>query len=80
MIQQLSIFDLPVQDTPTKLRYPNPKKAQKFRDLAERMQSQIDAEAKPCYWATTPYQKTSEDCCIYERRWGEIGTNSSMAL
>ncbi|CCQ70492.1 hypothetical protein CWATWH0402_4974 [Crocosphaera watsonii WH 0402] len=44
------------------------------------MQSQIDAEAKPCYWATTPYQKTSEDCCIYERRWGEIGTNSSMAL
>ncbi|CCQ63917.1 DNA-methyltransferase-like protein [Crocosphaera watsonii WH 0401] len=34
---QLSIFDLPVQDTPTKLRYPNPKKAQKFRDLADRM-------------------------------------------
>ncbi|MEL4898245.1 SAM-dependent DNA methyltransferase [Crocosphaera sp. Alani8] len=42
MIQQLSIFDLPVQDTPTKLRYFNPKKAQKFRDLANKMQKQID--------------------------------------
>ncbi|MEL4896525.1 SAM-dependent DNA methyltransferase [Crocosphaera sp. Alani8] len=42
MIQQLSIFDLPMQDTPTKLRYPNPKKAKKFRDLADKMQSQID--------------------------------------
>lgn len=47
MIQQLSIFDLPVQDTPTKLRYPNPKKAKKFRDLAERMQSQIDNKLNP---------------------------------
>ncbi len=47
MIQQLSIFDLPLQDTPTKLRYPHPKKASKFRDLAARMQSQIDNKLNP---------------------------------
>ncbi len=41
MIQQLSIFDLPLQDTPLQLRYPNPKKARKLRDLADKMQSQI---------------------------------------
>ncbi|MGK7958177.1 MAG: SAM-dependent DNA methyltransferase, partial [Crocosphaera sp.] len=57
MIQQLSIFDLPVQDTPTKLRYPNPKKAQKFRDLADRMQSQIDNKLNPAIGQQRPTRR-----------------------
>ncbi|MCH2192459.1 MAG: SAM-dependent DNA methyltransferase [Gammaproteobacteria bacterium] len=57
MIQQLSIFDLPVQDPPTKLRYPNPKKAQKFRDLAERMQSQIDNKLNPALGQQRPTRR-----------------------
>ncbi|WP_042711104.1 hypothetical protein WH8501_00270 [Crocosphaera watsonii WH 8501] len=54
---QLSIFDLPVQDTPTKLRYPNPKKAQKFRDLADRMQSQIDNKLNPAIGQQRPTRR-----------------------
>ncbi|MCH2246346.1 MAG: methyltransferase [Crocosphaera sp.] len=57
MIQQLSIFDLPVQDTPTKLRYPNPKKAKKFRDLADRMQSQIDNKLNPAIGQQRPTRR-----------------------
>ncbi len=57
MIQQLSIFDLPLQDTPTKLRYPNPKKASKFRDLAERMQSQIDNKLNPAIGQQRPTRR-----------------------
>ena len=57
MIQQLSIFDLPQQDTPTKLRYPNPKKAQKFRDLANQMQSQIDNKLNPAIGQQRPTQR-----------------------
>ena len=57
MIQQLSIFDLPVQDPPTKLRYPNPKKAKKFRDLAERMQSQIDNKLNPAIGQQRPTRR-----------------------
>ncbi|NQZ63689.1 MAG: SAM-dependent DNA methyltransferase, partial [Crocosphaera sp.] len=57
MIQQLSIFDLPLQDTPTKLRYPNPKKAKKFRDLADRMQSQIDNKLNPAIGQQRPTRR-----------------------
>ena len=57
MIQQLSIFDLPVQDTPTKLRYPNPKKAQKLRDLANKMQSQIENKLNPAIGQQRPTRR-----------------------
>ncbi len=57
MSQQLSIFDLPLQDTPTKLRYPNPKKAQKFRDLADKMQSQIDNKLNPAIGQQRPTRR-----------------------
>ena len=57
MIQQLSIFDLPLQDTPTKLRYPNPKKGQKLRDLADKMQSQIDNKLNPAIGQQRPTRR-----------------------
>ncbi len=57
MSKQLSIFDLPLQHTPTKLRYPNPKKASKFRDLADRMQSQIDNKLNPAIGQQRPTRR-----------------------
>jgi len=44
---QLSIFDLVPDPLPTQLRYPNPRKAQKLRELAASLQSQIDKKLDP---------------------------------
>jgi hypothetical protein len=44
---QLSIFDLPPDPVPTRLRYPDPRKAQKLRELAASLQSQIDKKMNP---------------------------------
>ena len=44
---QLSIFDLPPDPVPTQLRYPDPRKAQKLRELAASLQSQIDKKMNP---------------------------------
>ena len=44
---QLSIFDLVPDSAPTQLRYPDPRKAQKLRELAASLQSQIDKKLDP---------------------------------
>ncbi|MDV3002449.1 MAG: hypothetical protein N5P05_004104 (plasmid) [Chroococcopsis gigantea SAG 12.99] len=46
-MQQLSIFDIKPDSTPTQLRYPDPTKARKLRDLADNLQPQIDAKLNP---------------------------------
>jgi hypothetical protein len=72
MIQQLSIFDLPQQDTPTKLRYPNPKKAQKFRNLADKMQSQIDNKLNSAIGQQRPTQRRARIAASMRKEGEEL--------
>jgi len=44
---QLSIFDITPHSDLTSLRYPNPKKAHKLRELAESLQPHIEAKLNP---------------------------------
>ena len=44
---QLSIFDLIPHNTPTILKYPNPRKAEKLRDLADAMTTKIEEKLNP---------------------------------
>jgi hypothetical protein len=44
---QLSIFDLTPDTTPTILKFPNPYKAQRLRNLADSMMTQIEAKLNP---------------------------------
>jgi hypothetical protein len=54
---QLSIFDLTPDSTPTRLRYPDPSKARKLRELADSLQSQIDKKLDPAIGYQRPTRR-----------------------
>jgi hypothetical protein len=54
---QLSIFDLTPDPTPTRLRYPDPRKARKLRELADSLQSQIDKKLDPAIGHQRPTRR-----------------------